>query len=214
MIKAIIFDFDGVILESATIKTEAFGEVVKDYPREQAGAFVAYHMGHMGISRHVKFRYFIEEILHETYSEEKERELAERFEEIVFRQVMECDFVPGAEEFLKRNCTGYDFYIASGTPDEEMQKVVDGRGLRKYFKGVYGTPEKKAEIAARILKEHGYLREEVLFVGDAGTDRDAAGVVGIPFIGRITKENEDVFRDVPHKIDNLMQIEEIIREYQ
>jgi beta-phosphoglucomutase-like phosphatase (HAD superfamily) len=65
MIKAIIFDFDGVILESASIKTNAFAEVVRDYPREQAEEFVQYHMSHMGISRHVKFRYFIEEILHD-----------------------------------------------------------------------------------------------------------------------------------------------------
>ena len=32
MIKAIIFDFDGVILESAAIKTEAFEQMVGQYP--------------------------------------------------------------------------------------------------------------------------------------------------------------------------------------
>ena len=88
MIKAIIFDFDGVILESATIKTDAFAEVVRDYPRDQAEAFVQYHMSHMGISRHVKFRYFIEEILHEAYSDEKEQVLADKFSNIVFDKVM------------------------------------------------------------------------------------------------------------------------------
>ncbi len=70
MIKAIVFDFDGVILESAQIKTETFADVVKDYPKEQADAFVAYHITHMGISRHVKFQYFIEEILKQPYSAE------------------------------------------------------------------------------------------------------------------------------------------------
>ena len=88
MIKAVIFDFDGVILESAVIKTKAFEEVVACYPKEQAEAFVSYHMSHMGISRHVKFRYFIEEILHEEYTEDKERKLADSFEHIVYEQVL------------------------------------------------------------------------------------------------------------------------------
>ena len=122
MIKAIIFDFDGVILESATIKTDAFAEVVQDYPRDQAEAFVQYHMSHMGISRHVKFRYFIEEILHEAYSDEKEQVLADKFSYIVFDKVMCCNYVPGAREFLEQNYRKYDFYIATGTP------IMMGRG--------------------------------------------------------------------------------------
>ena len=54
MIKAVIFDFDGVILESADIKTESFKDMVSDYPMEIAEQFVEYHMQHMGISRFVK----------------------------------------------------------------------------------------------------------------------------------------------------------------
>ncbi|GAF78578.1 unnamed protein product, partial [marine sediment metagenome] len=34
MIKAIIFDFDGVIVESSDIKTEAFRELFQDYPQK------------------------------------------------------------------------------------------------------------------------------------------------------------------------------------
>ncbi|MCR5688351.1 MAG: HAD hydrolase-like protein [Lachnospiraceae bacterium] len=211
MIRAIIFDFDGVILESAVIKTAAFGEVVKGYPKDKADAFVAYHMSHMGISRHVKFRYFIEEILKEEYTEEAEKALADDFERIVYEQVMKCAFVPGAEEFLRKNHEKYDLYIASGTPDEEMNRIVGGRGLGKYFKGVYGTPMKKPDIVRMIL-EKGYDRSEAVFVGDAGTDMKAAAETGLAFIGRSTPENTEVFADIEYKIDNLMQIEKIVGE--
>lgn len=210
MIRTIIFDFDGVILESAVIKTKAFGEVVRNYTKDQAEAFVAYHMSHMGISRHVKFRYFIEEILREEYTEEKAEELADNFERIVYERVMECAFVPGAEEFLKKNYEKYDLFIASGTPDEEMQRVVDGRGLRNFFKGVYGTPMKKEEIIKKILSENEYDISEAVFVGDAGTDMKAAEVTGLTFIGRNTPENRDAFSGIYYRVDDLMEMEGIL----
>lgn len=210
MIKAIIFDFDGVILESAVIKTEAFGEVVKDYPEEQARAFVDYHMSHMGISRHVKFRYFIEEILNEEYSDEKEQRLADAFERIVFDRVMKCAFVPGAQEFLERNYDKFDMFIASGTPDEEMNRIIDGRNLRRYFIGIYGTPMKKPEIIRQILDQYGYLNKETIFVGDAGTDLNAANETSLVFVGRSTTENENTFRDIAYKVSSIMEIEDII----
>ena len=212
MIRAIIFDFDGVILESAVIKTEAFGEVVKDYPKDRAEAFVAYHMSHMGISRHVKFRYFIENILGEEYTDEKAAELADNFERIVYERVMECPFVPGAKEFLERNHEKYDMYIASGTPDEEMQRVVDGRGIRNFFKGVYGTPMKKEEIVNKVLSENGYGIAEAVFVGDAGTDMQAAEATGLTFIGRNTPENKEVFNGVRFRVDDLREIEGILKK--
>lgn len=212
MIKAIIFDFDGVILESAIIKTHAFGEVVKHYPKEQADAFVAYHMTHMGISRHVKFKYFIEEILKEKYTDTQEKELANAFEHIVYKQVMECPFVPGAKEFLERNYDRYDLYIASGTPEDEMYRIVKGRRLEQYFKEVYGTPLKKIEIIEKILSIHGYDRDEVFFVGDASTDLNAANAAGLGFIGRSTEENTDVFKNIEYRISDLRQIEDIIEE--
>lgn len=211
MIKAIIFDFDGVILESASIKTNAFAEVVKDFPKDVAAEFVSYHMSHMGISRYVKFRYLVEKILHEQYTEEKGNELADRFSSIVFNRVMECSFVPGAKEFLEGYSSNYDMYIASGTPDAEMQEIIDKRELREYFCGVYGTPLKKRDIIQKIMSDHEYNKDEVVFVGDANTDMDAAYAEGLYFVGRNTKDNENYFKSVRFKVDNLLEICDVIR---
>ncbi|MCI8972732.1 MAG: HAD family hydrolase [Lachnospiraceae bacterium] len=212
MIKAIVFDFDGVILESAQIKTETFADVVKDYPKEQADAFVAYHITHMGISRHVKFQYFIEEILKQPYSAEIEQKLANRFSEIAFSRIMECPFVPGAKAFLERNYKRYEMYIASGTPQEELGQIVEGRNLSQYFKKIYGTPMKKEEIVEDICRTYGYQKEEMVFVGDASTDKNAAKNTGLLFIGRNTEDNKEAFQDVLHRVDNLLQMEKIIEE--
>lgn len=212
MIRAIIFDFDGVILESASIKTDAFAEVVKGYPEPQAKAFVEFHRNHMGISRHVKFKYFVEEILKQPYTEEVGKKLADQFAEIVFARVMACRFVPGAREFLERNWNRYDLYVASGTPEEELRKIVEGRKLGRFFKEVYGTPMKKEDIIACIRDRAGYQKKEMCFVGDALTDKKAAQYVGLQFIGRNTEDNAEAFKDAVYKIDNLLEIEKILGE--
>ena len=166
----------------------------------------------MGISRHVKFRYFIEEILHESYSDEKEQILADKFSNIVFDKVMCCNYVPGAREFLEQYYRKYDFYIATGTPEEEILQILDGRDLKIFFKGVYGTPSRKEDIAANILEVNHYSPQEVIFVGDAETDLKAANQNDIHFIGRNTLENRQAFRKVANKVDDLRQIEAIIQE--
>ena len=210
MIKAIIFDFDGVILESAKIKTEAFKQVVSNYPKSIAKEFVDYHMTHMGISRNVKFRYFIENILNENYTYNKEKDLADKFAKIVYNSVLNCEFVPGAKEFLEKYYTTIDLFIATGTPTDEIFEIVEKRELKHFFKGIYGTPSSKDELAKQIINKYGYAINEVIFVGDANTDYCAAKSNGISFVGRLTEENREVFKDIKIKINDLFDLDKYV----
>ena len=60
--KNLIFDCDGIILNSNKIKTEAFKEVVYHYGNEAAEELVKFHVMNGGISRYEKFNYFFETI--------------------------------------------------------------------------------------------------------------------------------------------------------
>ena len=60
--KNLIFDCDGIILNSNKIKTEAFREVVFHYGNEAAEELVNFHVMNGGISRYEKFNYFFETI--------------------------------------------------------------------------------------------------------------------------------------------------------
>ena len=214
MIKAIIFDFDGVILESASIKTDAFAEMVEAYPVEIGKKFVEFHLTHMGISRKVKFRYLIEELLGEPCTEDKLDALGQKFSEIVHSKILAAPFVPGAQEFLESSYKKLFFYIASGTPQEEMRQIAAERGIEKYFKAIYGSPATKEEIVERLMQAQGYRKEDVLFVGDADTDLFAARAIGIHFVGRSTPENVEAFREVKDKIDDLRQLEKICARFE
>ena len=58
MIKAIVFDFDGVILESVDIKTKAFIKLYENYPPKIKEEVKRYHLKHLGISRYEKIFHF------------------------------------------------------------------------------------------------------------------------------------------------------------
>ena len=60
--KAIIFDFDGVIAESVDVKTEAFKELFKAYP-DKVKAIADFHIDNGGMSRFDKFRHIYKNIL-------------------------------------------------------------------------------------------------------------------------------------------------------
>lgn len=207
MIKSVIFDFDGVILESADIKTGAFAALFEDFPDKQK-EIVDFHLANAGISRYVKFKHIYSRILGAELSEQKEKELGERFTRIVFEKIIKAPPVPGALEFLEASYRGYKFFIASGTPEEELLQIMDLRGLRKYFAEVHGSPKKKPEIINSVRQNHGLLKNEVLYVGDALSDRKAAQATGVFFAER----KAGIAKDAPKElvIKDLRNLKDII----
>ena len=185
MIKAIIFDFDGVILESADIKTEAFRELFSG-EGEKVEEIVDYHVMNGGISRYVKFRHIYENILKTELSQERELELGELFSEIALRRVLKAPFVAGVKEFLAAHKDRYAFFIVSGTPEEELYRIMHAREIEDYFAEIHGSPGEKIDIINDILDKSGLEVEEAVYVGDAESDRIAAERVGMAFIQRIS----------------------------
>ena len=188
MIRAAVFDFDGVIAESADIKTEAFRRLFDGDQRA-----VDYHVANMGVSRYDKFHHITTEILGRPYTAEDERRLGERFSELVVDEVVRCPFVPGAPELLARLAGELSLFVASATPQEEVRQIVSLRGIEALFQAVYGTPASKAEILRRIVDERALDWGEVVMVGDATSDLKGAREAGVRFVGRVPTAAPDPF---------------------
>ncbi len=77
--KTILWDFDGVIMDSMPVRDKGFEIVLKNYPQEQVALLMEYHRNNGGLSRYNKFRYFFEEILKETITESEIKVFAEEF---------------------------------------------------------------------------------------------------------------------------------------
>tara|TARA_B110000003_G_scaffold262752_1_gene285733 strand:- start:12595 stop:13239 length:645 start_codon:yes stop_codon:yes gene_type:complete len=209
-IKAIIFDYDGVIAESVNVKTEAFAELYKPYGKEIVQKVIEHHEANGGVSRFDKFKIYHKNYLRENIDQLEIDVLANKFSNLVLQKVIDSPYVTGVYDFISSNYQNYDFHISTGTPSGEIETILKKKSLRKFFNEVYGSPEKKDLHVKKILKTHGYKKSEVVFIGDALSDRDAARNNDIYFVGRYTTVKE--IKKEKLLINDFSEIENILKK--
>src|SRR5204863_2063997 len=75
-------------------------------------------------------------------------------------------------------------YLASVTPLEDLNVVLERRGMKKYFKQVFGDPPvPKRESVVRVKALENCRNDELVLVGDSEGDWKTAKETGIGFIG-------------------------------
>tara|TARA_Y100000590_G_scaffold291722_1_gene328472 strand:+ start:234 stop:872 length:639 start_codon:yes stop_codon:yes gene_type:complete len=183
MIKNIIFDFDGVILDSVNIKTEAFREMYIKYDESSLDKIIEYHLQQGGLSRYKKIKYFEEQILKKKISTHDINMLAKIFEEKVKSKVINCKYIDGALEFIMQKSELYDLYISTGTPQKEIEEIVNAKLLNQYFKKIYGSPNSKMEHIQNILINSNSSKKNTIFIGDSESDYESASQMGLKFLG-------------------------------
>ena len=206
MIRAAVFDFDGVIVESADIKTDAFIRLFAEH-EGHGEEIAAYLVANQGLSRYLKFQFIYEEILDIPLSASDRDRLSVEFSRLVLDAILRCPFVPGARELLERRHASMPLFIASATPEQELHGIVRERELERFFEGVHGTPETKAEILARLCRERGLRAEEVVFVGDQPSDVEGARIAGVPFIGRLAHAQSNPFPEEVRIVTDLAELD-------
>ncbi len=173
--KVILWDFDGVILDSMPIRSKGFEEVLKNFPANEVDELLEFHNTNGGLSRYVKFRYFFEKIRNESISEEGVLKLASDFSSIMLKLLLNEDLlIMDSVNFIKENWTKYEMHIVSGSDGDELMTICETLNLRKYFKTVNGSPTPKKILVKNILENYGYNFSEVILIGDSINDLDAA----------------------------------------
>lgn len=188
--QAVFFDFDGVILDSVDVKTQAFAAMFRSYGPDVERAVVEYHLTHGGVSRFKKFEYYYRHFLQTPITQDILDELGREFNRLALEGVLAAPFIAGAMETLQQlKDLGIPAFVVSGTPQEEVQLIVEKRNLGSYFVEAHGSPRTKYEIVQDIASRHALCTKVCLFIGDATTDFEAAQICGTGFLG-IVKDGE------------------------
>ncbi len=178
--KTIVFDCDGVILNSNQIKTKAFYQVALPYGKVAANSLVEYHVENGGISRYEKFKYFLEKIVPSASSTDLES-LLYNYAKIVLDGLLDCELSPGVAQ-LREAMPNINFLIVSGGDQQELRYVFQKRGMSDYFNGgIFGSPDNKDRILKREIA-NGNIEQPVLFLGDSKYDYLASTSAGMDFV--------------------------------
>jgi len=179
--QSVFFDCDGVILDSNQAKTNAFREVLMNYPKENVDKFIKYHQRNMGISRYGKFREFFSNINPDKDDEALIKKSIKDFSLITRMKLQECKIIPGVidtlDHLMKKNV---ECYVVTGGDQEEVRYVFQQRKLDIYFRGIYGSPEDKFSNLKKIISSN-EIKDPVFF-GDSKVDLEVAKKYNLDFI--------------------------------
>lgn len=189
MLQAILFDFDGVVLDSVDVKTKAFEAMYLPYGEAIAQKVVQHHLAHGGVSRFEKFKWYHRHYVGHEIDQEELDALCQEFNEKVFQKVLASDYLPGVKEFIRHQSAQRPLYICTGTPESEILQITEALGIQQFFAGIFGSPATKIEMIQRILDTRGYQPGRVLFLGDAMTDFEAARHHKLQFTGVVYHAN-------------------------
>jgi HAD superfamily hydrolase (TIGR01549 family) len=179
--QTLVFDCDGVILNSNKIKTQAFYEVAKVYGHEPAQILKEYHVQNGGISRYEKFEYLLTNILKKPIKKQELGELLSNFSKEVKKALLVCEVVKDIKE-LRDKTRNTKWLIVSGGDQAELREVFKQRNLDSYFDGgIFGSPDDKDAILKNEIKNHN-INGKSLFLGDSMYDYQAATTAQMDFV--------------------------------
>jgi phosphoglycolate phosphatase-like HAD superfamily hydrolase len=178
--RTLVFDCDGVVLDSNRVKTEAFRQAALPYGEGAAQALVDWHTANGGISRYRKFAHFLQDIVPGRDGPDLDALLA-AYAAAVAEGLAACALTPDLAR-LRAATPDARWLIVSGGDQAELRAVFAARGLADLFDGgIFGSPDTKDTILAREIAA-GTIARPALFLGDSTYDHRAASAAGLDFV--------------------------------
>lgn len=177
---AIIFDFDGTLVDSAGVKYDSF---FKLFPATDAHRAIVRDVlaDDPDGSRHAVIPRMIEGMRKRGLEISGDDHVL-RYGEIVEAGVTAALESPGATDLLAHLHGRAKLYVASNTPQEAVQHQAKLRGWSRYFDGIFGYPSRKANVVRDILISETIRPHRLAVIGDGISDEEAARANGCVFI--------------------------------
>ncbi|MEE1443968.1 MAG: GNAT family N-acetyltransferase [Blautia sp.] len=176
MLKGIIFDMDGVLINSEPFHYQVWKEVLK-----QRGIEISYEIYKPCIGSTVGF---LMEILHEHYGvDPKDRSLPEQVKITKDKMIQKQGYpqlVPYVKEMLERfQKAGYSMAVASSSPKSYIEQVTAFWGIDHYFKILVSgeqvkSPKPAPDVFLKVAEILGLSSDECLVIEDSENGCKAA----------------------------------------
>lgn len=209
MYRNVIFDFDGVMVDSNEIRIEGFRTLYASEASDKLEMFMEYVRSNSGLSRYHKIRYYYEHIQQRAVTDGTVQQDAERYSHVVAEAVANAPEIPGATAFLAAFAQYFCFALISASDQQELRKICRRRGIERYFETILGSPEEKSANIRNLLRDNGWHREATVYVGDSVNDLEAASSAGVAFIG-FGSENFPLSGRDHVTIDSFAQLEQLL----
>lgn len=184
MIKNIFWDFDGVILDSLTVKDLGFRKIFKSYPKNLVEKLIHYNRINNGLSRFHKIEYFYNQLLKKNINNSKISMYAKNFTQIMRKELCQKKYlIKDSFHFLNLNYKNYNFHLISASEHNELNYLCKKLNLDKYFLTIDGSPTPKINLIRDLLKKLKYKKKETIYIGDSVNDLEAAKINKIDFYG-------------------------------
>lgn len=180
--KVILWDFDGVILNSAEIREEGFVQVLSNYPTEKVELLLKYHKENGGLSRYDKFEYFFKHILKIKMDQEILDRLAIEFSIIMKKALTDKKLlIEEVNNFIHNEQNNFNMHIVSGSDENELKYLCEKLGILNNFNSVHGSPTPKNLIVKNLIERENYQKSKICLIGDSINDFNAAIANNIDF---------------------------------
>lgn len=194
--RALVFDFDGTLVDSNAIKWRAFEKCFAEFPDRHEEIF-KYCQGNNHMTRGEKFRHVYETILKLPYTPTIEADLHERFAAATTGQIIAAPEIPGTNQFLQMVSGSHTTALLSSTPHATLLQLLEERGWRDYFNTIRGAPVNKAAWLQVFREERMLHEQDVVFFGDTFEDATAAKAAACTFIAVV---NDTLVQDATYSI--------------
>ena len=186
--KTIVFDCDGVVLNSNKVKVDAYFTVAKQNggTDAQAQTFVEHHISKGSFPRNGKIEYYLKNILQEEVTPEKIARYIQSFESILDITLMECEIASGLLA-LKTATANTRWMLLSGGDQAELRRIFPRRDIQNHTladlfeAGIFGGPDLKEDVLKREMHNKNIMLP-ALFIGDSKYDHQASTAAGLDFI--------------------------------
>lgn len=194
---AVVFDFDGTLVDTNHLKREGFLEIAARFPQGH-DTMARVHAATTG-DRWRVFEAFAAAIRAQAGLELDAAVLAQEYTARVDDRVAAAPEIEGATRLLgSLGELGVPAFLSSATPLSSLGPIVAARGWRSSFQDIFGAPATKEGTIEVILGRLAVPPERLVVVGDGPDDRRSALATGARFLavgeGRGRAPGEAVYR--------------------